>query len=1168
MSSQSKQAISWSEEQQAAFEARGRSVLVTAGAGCGKTGVLVEAVVRSILIDRVNPREILAVTFTNKAAAEMKNRIRKRMAQFVLDGEHPGATLPEHDPMVETIDAWCHRLLKAGALEMGLDPEFTLLARGSETSRLEARAMDEAIGLLLESELRSDLLELLAEVPMVRTELISIHARLSASGDGEPGLPQISEEAVRDRLLQSHTELQRAAAAAAEEIRELLDQGENETPTVTEAIGVSEQISVMDLEQVAGFPFKAINRSPKANKGPEVIRFNAARKGLLRSLGEVQMLPHYRTASELFARYAQAATRIRQEEAVLTFADVERLAVELLRREAAAGAKPRFKRVFVDEFQDVNGLQQELVQLLSGDSYFAVGDAAQSIYGFRGSDVALIEQRAEALAGQAGVLSLRTNYRSVAEVLDANNHVHSKLGVTGFSELIAGRNDPAPELPVELHVIAQADEVSNAEAKARENAAIAVRIRELIDSGDVAGPGSVAVLARSRTTLVEVADSLRRLGIPAVIEGGGGLWVRPEVEDLVAVLAVTGNSSDEGRLLKLLRSAICGVSIDGLVLLTHAARKRRVGVWAVLKDPSAVQLSSADTEALAKFVPWLRRQRELAGRRPLAEAVEAAIVETGYDLYLLGLPEGERRFANVRSLQMFANDWEARHGRDPRRFADEVAQLASSGRTDEDQEAVVEEDGEQAGAVRLLTMHGAKGLQFDTVVVPRLGSRHQSDRDRIRVSANGERVLMTGTVDGSSERLFDPELHDEAKLADAAERARLLYVAMTRAERRLILTSQLKLSKEGKVKLSSDGEVSGPTGGASFIAELQPALAPRLAERFDSGELEWVEDLGTKAKVKLVVDRGEALTEVEQREFEAPTGQTQPDFHPQPQLLDPALFAVNPSHFSYSGLQQAAACPLRWYAENAIGMPNAWQGSPAQKLPELSPRVRGVVMHALLETQGFGDPPPSPDQAVAAAGVSQEDLDLRHAPAVVAATSAVLASPTWQRISELGLADPKTVRREESFVLMLDCGIHGQVHLRGVIDVFVKAGAGLVQVIDWKASAGATLVADLPALVEADYAIQREAYALAALQSGGLDRPDQVEVIHLYAERPSEPVTATFNQTDVERLRESLAARVCELLESGFSASQSPHAGLCSGCPAAGTLCPHPPELTEHQRTV
>ena len=1166
MSSGSKRVITWSAEQQAAFDARGRSVLVTAGAGCGKTGVLVEAVVRSILVDHVNPRDILAVTFTNKAAAEMKNRIRKRMAESVLGGEHPGATLPEHDPVVETIDAWCHRLLKAGALEIGLDPDFTLLARGSETSRLEARAMDEAIGLLLESELRSDLLELLAEVPMVRTELIAIHARLSASGDGEPGLPVISEEAVRVRLEQSYSKLQAAAATAAAEIRDLLDQGKNETGAVTTALALCDELAAMPLEDAAVFEFKAINRQSTANKGPEVEQFNSMRLEFRRSLAEVQMLPHYRTASELFARYAQAATRIRQDESVLTFADVERLAVELLRREAAAGAKPRFKRVFVDEFQDVNGLQQELVQLLSGDSYFAVGDAAQSIYGFRGSDVNLIEQRAKSLSDQSGVLSLRTNYRSVAEVLDANNHVHSQLEVTGFEELIAGRTYPAPELPVELQLIAQPDDLSNAEAKAREDAAIAVRIRDLIRTGEVAGPGSVAVLARSRATLVEVADSLRRLGIPAVIEGGGGLWVRPEVDDLVAVLAVTGNSSDEGRLLKLLRSPLCGLSIDALVLLTHAARIRRVGLWAVLKDASGVDLEQSDREALGSFVPWLRRQRELAGRRPLADAVEAAIVETGYDLYLLGLAEGERRFANVRSLQMFANDWESRHGRDPRRFADEIAQLAGVGRADEDQEAVVEEDGEQAGAVRLLTMHGAKGLQFDTVVVPRLGSPHQSDRERIRVSADGQRALMTAKVDGSSERLFDPELHEESKAADAAERARLLYVAMTRAERRLILTSQLKLSKEGTVSLSDDGQVRGPNGGASFIADLQPAIAPRLVERFDSGEVEWVEQLGATATARVVIDLGGALAEFEQLGLESPASGPQPDFHPQPTSLDPPLAAVNASHFSYSGLQQAAACPLRWYAETAIGMPNAWEGSNGQKLPTLSPRVRGVVMHGLLETQRFGQQPPNAEQALAAAAVAQEDLDARHAPEVIAATSAVLGSSTWARVAQLALANPRSVRREESFALLLDCSSHGHVHLRGVLDVFVREPSGLVQVIDWKASAGATAAPDLAALVAADYSIQREAYALAALESGGAEGPERVEVIHLYAERPEERVMEAFDQGDVERLRESLEARVCDLLDSGFPASQSPHAGLCSGCPAAGTLCSHPVELTERAR--
>lgn len=224
-------------------------------------------------------------------------------------------------------------------------------------------------------------------------------------------------------------------------------------------------------------------------------------------------------------------------------------------------------------------------------------------------------------------------------------------------------------------------------------------------------------------------------------------------------------------------------------------------------------------------------------------------------------------------------------------------------------------------------------------------------------------------------------------------------------------------------------------------------------------------------------------------------------------------------------------------------------------------------MHAVLEAQPFDGPEPTLKHVADAAGRAQEKLSERHAEQVLLPTLALIGSPVWARLAEAATAGQR-VRREESFTLLLDCGSHGPVPLRGVFDVFVRESAERALVIDWKTSDGAAESPDLAARVAADYAIQREAYALAALMSGGsaANRPSEVEVVHVYAERPEDPLSRVWTQADAPALADSLAARVVALLDGDISVSDSPWFGLCQGCPARGSICTHGREATEATR--
>ena len=1178
----------WTGEQAAAIAARGIPAIVTAGAGSGKTRVLVECVVRSIVDDGVDPRRILAVTFTNKAAAEMKNRIRTRLAAALIERDGDAAQLPEHDPVVETIDAWCNRLLAANSLELGLDPEFTILARGAETAAFERKAMDRALGTMLDDPVDRDrLLDLLAEIRSIPVLLIAAHKTMLTAGVEAPALPKVDAATVEADVASAISELAVAGARLKEAIEARVEEGANRTPKVDEALDSCAASQAIDADLPFPPELRRINLSPTANKGDESLAFNSLLIELAIAVEARRMLPHYDAAAHLLELYSSASSELKREGAVLTFADVEMLAVSLLRDRAGSGSA--FDRVFVDEFQDVNPLQREMVELVSGGSYYTVGDAAQAIYGFRGADVSLIDEREKAFRETEGSLSLLSNFRSVAGVLEVNNEVHERLDVLGFRRLAVGNHDVGPEEPVELLVVdCDHPAVGGAKPNELEDAVVARRIRTLIEDEGLAA-GRIAVLSRARSALPPIADALRKLGIPAVIEGGGGLWNRPEVDDVVALLASCGNPNDEESLLKVLHSPMAGVSIDGLVLIARRARSRKGSLWDVLREAGDLPLDDGDRDAVSRFVGWFESQRRLVGRRPLADAIEAAMVETGYDLHLLGLIEGERRFANVRALQRFAAEWERDNGRDPRSFADAAVQLASAERNDDDQEAVIEQDGASAGAVRLLTMHGSKGLQFDTVLIPRLGSRHRGDSDRLRISPDGTRAAVTFKPADRTIGLFDADLIEERDAAEAAERARLLYVAMTRAERRLILTGSAKLTKSSEPE---ERKLIGPGGGASYIAEIHAVIAPKLAgelhvdvaggsgegadedgapaaggEGDPLAEVRWTEPLADDASVSVALDRGEALRWFGNETAEPPPGDPVTDPESRRGALDPPGFPIRPGQFSYSGLQVAARCSYRWYLESVVRMsppPDDASGPAGAK--RLSARVRGVTMHGLLENRKFGSERPiGVDEAVLAASLAQEDLPPELAGEAIAATERILGSPTWSELVEAAAADPRSVRREEGFSMLIDCGRHGPVLLRGVFDVFQTREHGPLRVIDWKTSNHAGDAGDLEALVGAEYGIQRSAYALAALRSAS--KPEEVEVVHLYAERADTPVAATWTGSAADSLEADLAQRISALLDGDISPTDAPSESLCAGCPAKGTICPRWPSGSAFETT-
>jgi ATP-dependent helicase/nuclease subunit A len=1123
----------WTAEQLQAIDRREGDLLLDASAGSGKTSVLVERFVRAVLDDGVDASAILTITFTDKAAAELRDRIRKRLRELGADD----AARATEGAFISTIHAFCARVLRAHALAAGIDPSFVVLDR-PEAERLADAAFDGALEDLAQNVPGG--VELIAGYGpgQLRGAILGVYGELRSRGQMHPQLPSVP---AATEISDARSELEQAAARAAAELGAI----PNPAVRVAQALERLDRCSAViatadpwpgELERIAlpggngaalSTPvcqayIEALARFRSVCEHARAERARGLLDRLLRSFGE---------------RYSER----KREHSGLDFEDLELMTSELL---AGSGElreryRERFEHVMVDELQDTNRVQLELIESLSRENLFTVGDAQQSIYGFRHADVELFERRGERLATLGARATLQTNFRSRPEIIDALNAAFGVALGERFRGLRAGRPAPEPaadEPLVELLVADKgADWASDGLAspwRLAEARALASRVGELLGSGTA--PREIVVLTRATTDLRAYERALEVAGIPTYVIGGRGYWAHPQVVDLVAYLRALANPREEEALYTVLASPFVGVSFDALVILAAAVRASSRDPWWVLREPEGRldDLGPEDRSLLAAFAAWFGAERSVAARAGIEELIERALERTGYDLKMLATRGGERRLANVRKLMRLGREHEASAGRDLRAFLELVRRRAAgwSGAGDSrESEAPVE--GEALDAVRLMTIHRAKGLEFEIVCVADLGRGPLRRAELLRIGRDGRfglRLAEPGT--GKREPALDYKaLGDAQQRFEEQEERRLFYVAMTRARERLILSGAAKLDA---------WPVNGAGGPIGWIG---PAFVPDIASREGKGS--GVTDAG----VRFTFVRADA--ELAPTAALAPSESSPPTTGvlPQPEPPPPAAPAPPVSRLSYSALGEYQRCGYRFYVERVLGLPPlAVRGTTASAA--LSGTERGILVHALLEKLDFRRPAPPTATAIIAA--AEGTVSAQEAEEIEALLRRFTASELCAR---LGRATD--VRREERFGFLLESG----VLVNGALDVLAREPPGGLLVVDYKSDR--LDGADPAAVVEIAYGTQRLVYAVAALRAGA----EQVEVVHVFLEAPDEPVVATFTKADGDSLEHDLAQLARGVLQREFAVTGAPHRALCSGCPAEGGLCSWPLQMTRRE---
>lgn len=934
--------------------------VVTAGAGSGKTLTLVGRYVR-LLEQGVPLRAIAAITFTEKAAREMRTRIRQTVDNWIAQcaaDERPRwqALAAELDAArIGTIHGLCATLLRGHPAEIGLDPEFEVLDE-NQAARLRAEAIDVALAwaatdpeavriftVLAGQTVR----ELLDDWLAARPDTVAAFARLTADpltawsdacrrwltdqlqhpawSAGLNELTGLRAKAASDKL-----EIQRrTAVAVAQAAQHALKQGD---------------------WQAALKPLAALRGSLKTNVGAkanwadgDLERGKAAMKALAEYFDDslaplidpkkpvdweldrqaAAILPQLQRVFDQAARDYQ---RLKDQARAVDFDDLEQGAARLLSTQAEVRTywQSEIQAVLVDEFQDTNERQRAIVYHLagfqpgqtgSGRGLFVVGDAKQSIYRFRGADVRVF-QRVQADVARSGgaAIDLDLTFRAHRPLTQALNallepilgRADSAQGLeVPFVPLTAYRDSaPVAMLPPFVELTLGVGEDAGAGRRAAATA-LTQRLHDL-HAREGVDWGQIALLFRASTGFAAYEDALERAGIPYVTVAGQGFYDRPEVRDLLNALHALDDPTDDLAMAGLLRSPACGLSDAALLQLRWADDTPARSIWAALNDPT-VQLSPEDTVRAARARDLIAQLHRQAGRAPVASLLKRLVDVTHYRAVVRRVAGSERARRNLDKLLRDAHRSELVGVND---FLDYVAALRDIAAREG--EAPVE----TGGAVQLMTVHKAKGLEFPVTVIA--DAAHQRRAYKSAWLFDDE-LGITLDIVGDETRNVSHSLARlrQAQQADAEDR-RLLYVAATRAKERLLINAHTKVKQEGTLSLDGWLERIGAVTGLAEAAITTPVM-----------QAQWI-DLGKMLACTIVPET----------------------------LLEPRLEPIAPATLAQSLPVCDLVAPVAGYVPLPItpSQPDrVWRVVPQLDRPRAPAWVVGKLVHAALCRWRFPD---------------------------------------------------------------------------------------------------------------------------------------------------------------------------------------------------------------------
>jgi len=859
--------------QRQAVATRG-NVLVMAGAGTGKTHTLVQRYLDCLCNERASLDEILVVTFTEAAATEMKQRLRRAMEE--KQQENPGDSfcleqLALFDTAhIGTLHIFCLKLVREHFYELGLDPQMAVLDEG-ETRLLADETLDEELQehYAGQNELAGSVQKLIQVYGGGRDEKIRqlvsrLHHYAQTRPDAEGWLTRQIEKFNSPESGQWHAWLLDGIKAWRDEWLPVLEKLRAENVKAAECLEILKNLPETFSREQAATVLGKIQATDEdwPSRQKTVLRKPLekfyADAAFLNSLAAIEngrdplaedwdwVRGHMSALLRLTQHFAARFAARKRDDGVLDFHDMEQFALKLLWDFGADKPTPiarhwreKIRFVFVDEYQDINAAQDKIIQALGRDgavaNRFLVGDVKQSIYRFRLADPKIFRDYAKIWRGKDGrVIPLAENFRSRESLLhfvnsvfeqlmrdeiggvDYDTEAHLQFGAPETRVELGMAKDPSPRAELLLRFKSSsknnaetddesgADDLADLEETAKEARLLALRLKELKKSRhavwDEEQTGfravewrDMAVLLRAPSNKVEVyAKEFARADVPLVAERGG-FYDSPEILDLLCLLQLLDNPLQDVPVMAVLRSPFVGCSLDELAQIRLTATHQHFWTALARSQKSEVRSQNETARKIERFLERFSRWRQLARQASLSQCLEDVLAETHYADWLFSQSRGAQRRANVERFLGLAQKFDQFQRQGLSRFLKFIEAQRETGAEPE----VAPVSGENA--VRLMSIHQSKGLEFPVVAVADLAKPFNTQDLRGEIIFDEELGLCPRVKPPQTGRRYPSLPHwlaqQHQRREQWGEELRLLYVTMTRARDTLILTATVTQKK-------------------------------------------------------------------------------------------------------------------------------------------------------------------------------------------------------------------------------------------------------------------------------------------------------------------------------------------------------------------------------------
>lgn len=1111
------QGIALTDAQSRGVTRTGEQVVVTAGAGTGKTRVLTARFAHLVLSEKATVDRILAITFTEKAATEMSGRV----AKIFEDTGRIDLKRKLVDASISTIHGFCARLLREHAIKAGVDPAFEMLG-DMPGARMQSQALQTVLDQLksddpdrydkllrtirTEGRFGADILTAIKKI----YEHLRVGRKTIEDAFSGPD-PVKNYNALFAVLKQSIADFSEAMADA-----KPTQTLETNGALIDSILATCETGTVEDVAREFSNAKLVMRMSAELKALAQPINDQLAQLGTFAA--DIYSADTRALLMEIVERFDKEFTKAKRDASLLDYSDLEQRALDLLENfpDAKNDIRSKYAFVLVDEFQDVNPLQSALIDNITDkENLFVVGDIKQSIYRFRQADVKVFSGLIENFPADRRI-SLTKNFRTCQPILTFVNRFFEKAWEDrppglAYEPLEIGSDDQKTQedaVCVEALLARGGDDLDPRQAEAK---ALAIHIRNLISKKPKADfkLSDIVILFRAKTKVSIYLAEFLRLGIAFSEEKGRGFLERSEVSDLQHFLEVLADPYDELALAAVLRSPFVGIDDNALFALCEKGRELPHGLFGACQTGDDVfKNNSAAHDKIQNFLSALDSVLRKAPALSPGALVKSIFDCGGYKLWALAQPDGARRAGNIDKLSRSAMTFAEPYGQSIAGLAAALGDLRANSGLIEDAPT-----GPATEAITVMTVHGAKGLEAPVVILAEANRKDHNPSDAITYHPSvgvGFTVYLSDFTSVKTTKLV--EVNEANKAEAAQEDLRLLYVAMTRAKERLIFSAGFRSSAKGKpqtygwlkrlvdftgIDLSDDGEQDS-------VIDLGQGAALRVLHAQNLPEPEIIEP------TPAVIDSPKVLDRYDQLPYK-------------PTAPDGSMFL-----YTVSEITTFAQCRRRFYLQYRLGLPLDLildlEKSTASGGGDGSSLAFGTAVHEILSKVGRGDETllgKTATNVIAANHLSDSHKN--------AAEQAVRAF--WNNPDSAPVFSAEKIRRELPFLWRTNDRL-----IRGQIDLLAEGPEGF-WLLDYKTN---HVVKGREQAIADRYLLQLVLYALAAKALFG-KAPDRVS---LY-------LTAVDSYVDIPFGDEQIDQATCvidALIEADRTGTYPPDKNHCDTC--------------------